>query len=980
MLEGLSSTAKGDAQKPGSQPEQDNHKGWLYNDVEAPLWDAAVVAPCSALSGAVKLVTGKDVTLAKPLQFDESHNALGWAAQTAASATQIWAYVAAGKLLGAGSRYLADAAPETGLLANVGAEDGAVASLARNDRVMQVLGAGAYDFAKNPQPGQSRLRNAVGTMVTFGGFEFGNSLLSKSLPLEAALPARFAIGAGASIAGSEVSNPTTNLDVLGKTALSGGLMNALLPPLQAKVGQASDAMSNAIGRGVRVDKYIANQGWSDNPELSRLSRLSPSSRIVERSGQGTYVDTTGNKVFLDRTATPTAKQAGLAEELQHRVDVKLGTFEPQFQNAADLISSNPEAARARFLETRRAQESSGQNAGLRAIGDPAAQAAPSSAVQDAFHEGKFADEADQFIASGGQFRPEIQYNGGGGHGGAGRGGGVDSFHSDVTTTTGMTSKIPTYDSTTDTHTLKSEVDGVEQDFRIFDTNETVSGIQHQFNSARSEETIARANAYREHGDLWNGVEYFRDGKQTDYGLADRIERVDDKVTPRVVRYHIKQGIDGGADTGSTFEVYPDGAPTQDHQTVSTIERLENGTVVYGKSNGLRGWDLAEEDYLDRPEGVATKFDERSDGSKWFQYTDGSTMDELAEPIALRDGAGNVIANVSSIFRHPDGGVDYLTTDGGNIYLRRGAQPEVTVSDNDTMYTRDVKWPMYEDYTSPEYPQGKAMGSGSTPRIDHYPDYTRLYGPSYVDDTYSTPVQRSFNGNQYQITSTRQLGDMAVDYTSNGSQFVRYLEPRANVTDPGVESTRETIRGQARGEFIDQNGNLTFDTVGAGSPQPGQEISETYPQGLTTTVSGSLQGRITNVVRTPDQYSYITDKNERIDVPMGSGSNLFLTHPDGSVTQLDANAVTEVYPQGRETPFGTARSSSVNSDGSITHSIVNSTLADVREFVQPRMIDERITQQPLMYAQHFKNGMYRLVFADGSEAPLTSQQYQAFVGN
>ncbi|MGH9553148.1 MAG: hypothetical protein ACRD3W_27460, partial [Terriglobales bacterium] len=676
-----------------AQPK--NGKGWLYNNIEAPVVDAALIDPWNVVAGVAKHVTGKDLTI-QSMQFDQADNALGWVAQTASSATGIWAYVAAGKLMGAGSRAAAE---------GLGAEGSAFGQIAANDKIMQIAGAGAYEFAKEPQKGQSRWTNAAGTMLSFGVFEYGNAALSRSLPLGQALGSRFAIGAVGGMTGygaSHLLGPEHSIDGgdLLRSGMTGGFMNAALPLVTEQFGKLSDATSNALGRGVPVGRYINTQGWADNAELNSLARQAPLTRVIETPDQGTFVNLDRNKIFIDKSSSPLDKQAGLGEELQHKLDANNGTFENQFQRAASLIGSDPQAARSQFIDIRRSQEASGQDAGRRVVGEqPVSVAAGQSPVQDTFHEDLFSSEADRFVESAGQFRPSVQFNHGGGA--AGRGGGLDSLGSRALRLANgeIDTAAPSYNAATDTHTVYATTPGVEEPFKLHDTGEIVEGVQHEFKTNRSMERVLKANAYPRSGEYWNSVEYYRQGTETPYGIADRIERIDDGVQPRVVKFHIKEGIEGGADTGSTFEVYPDGFQTPDHEMVTSIERLEDGLVVYGKLGGWHGWDLPEDQYQQRPEGTATKIDERTDGSLYREYTNGATLDELHNPVPLVAADGTKVADVNAVFRRADGGIDYQTTDGSNIYIRRGTdqEPQVIQSKNGKEQLLDVKWPLTEQY-------------------------------------------------------------------------------------------------------------------------------------------------------------------------------------------------------------------------------------------------------------------------------------------
>ncbi|MBI2809586.1 MAG: hypothetical protein HYX67_01965 [Candidatus Melainabacteria bacterium] len=114
------------------------------------------------------------------IALPETHQAktfsADWAVQSLSGAAgAIIPYVLAGKVMGSGMRALGG---ELGL-------QGGAARFMASESAAQIMGAGAYDFIKAPNQGETRFGNAVGTMAGFSVFEGGNKLLSKAVPMAA---------------------------------------------------------------------------------------------------------------------------------------------------------------------------------------------------------------------------------------------------------------------------------------------------------------------------------------------------------------------------------------------------------------------------------------------------------------------------------------------------------------------------------------------------------------------------------------------------------------------------------------------------------------------------------------------------------------------------------------------------------------------------------------------------------------------------
>ncbi|MBY0550773.1 MAG: hypothetical protein K2W95_26070 [Candidatus Obscuribacterales bacterium] len=123
-----------------------------------------------------------------------------WAAQTLASAGgAVLTYAVAGKATGMG-------------LASLGAKIGLEGGAARfmNSHITgQVVGAGLLDFAKSPNAGETRIGNAAGSVLAFGVFSAGNSLIGRTERIAQSNIysglGRIAVGAAGGLTGLETS-------------------------------------------------------------------------------------------------------------------------------------------------------------------------------------------------------------------------------------------------------------------------------------------------------------------------------------------------------------------------------------------------------------------------------------------------------------------------------------------------------------------------------------------------------------------------------------------------------------------------------------------------------------------------------------------------------------------------------------------------------------------------------------------------------
>ncbi|MBS2001950.1 MAG: glycogen-debranching protein [Cyanobacteria bacterium SZAS LIN-5] len=312
------------------------------------------------------------------IALPETHQAkmfsVDWAVQSLSGAAgAIIPYVVAGKVMGSGMRALGG---ELGL-------QGGAARFMANESAAQILGAGAYDFVKAPNQGETRIGNAVGTMAGFAVFEGGNHFISKAVPTAATTQiarlgltgaGRFGVGAVGGLTSYDAANLTTSL-VTGRENQSnmegrlnamanGGFINVALPAVQKGFTKAADFAINgrSFGGGIPVERYLQNNGISD-PELSKLSYENRLARVKELtgkdSGTGSVADTRNNVVVLDAS-----QDIGkLAHELTH---LRLANqYEGGYRTVAKNLKSDPVKAEQQFMQIRAEMESQARQAEVR---------------------------------------------------------------------------------------------------------------------------------------------------------------------------------------------------------------------------------------------------------------------------------------------------------------------------------------------------------------------------------------------------------------------------------------------------------------------------------------------------------------------------------------------------------------------------------------------------------------------------------------
>lgn len=181
-----------------------------------------------------------------------------WIIHNLASASgAVVTYAIAGKLAGVGMRALSSSL----------ALEGGAARFLNSNTASQILGAGAFDFIKAPNAGETRLGNSLGSMAAFGVFHVGNSWLSQHKAIAASNIytgiGRAAVGAAGGLTGLEASNLITRqllpdahqltADDRWRAITHGAFINTALPPLQQKLSDVIDGRTEMKGVNATVD-------------------------------------------------------------------------------------------------------------------------------------------------------------------------------------------------------------------------------------------------------------------------------------------------------------------------------------------------------------------------------------------------------------------------------------------------------------------------------------------------------------------------------------------------------------------------------------------------------------------------------------------------------------------------------------------------------------------------------------------------------
>lgn len=326
----------------------------------------------------------------------------GWLAQTVSGGLgSLVPYVIAGKAAGSALR-------ATGSHL---ALEGVAAKAMQSSSTASVLGAFAYDTVREVRPGESRLGNGVAGAAGFGVFEAGNILASHS-GLAGRLLARTAtgfVGGGVQTLTSTAiaEGKLADTETLTKAAVGGMVMNHALPLGQRAITHAADHINLAVGRGVPVDRLVANNFSAEAQSSATFKKIlseNPWARVQTDAPQS--LASGSRRVELKSGADAAELGHELKHLSQHRLPLAL---EQQFKAAADnLKEGNRDAAWQKYRETRLGQELEARSS-ERAIRGELASRKGVSEISPTYEQ-QWALEFKQFEQSQGQFRPNRSFH------------------------------------------------------------------------------------------------------------------------------------------------------------------------------------------------------------------------------------------------------------------------------------------------------------------------------------------------------------------------------------------------------------------------------------------------------------------------------------------------------------------------------------------------------------------------------------------
>lgn len=229
----------------------------LRESVIAPVVNSALIEPYNALAGVVnaaaKPVTGAD--LLSRTQELKTANAdflsTGWLVQSASAGLgMLIPYKIAGRFAGAALRTGGEAF----------AVKGSSARFLQSQASAQIIGAAVYDGIRETRPGETHMGNALGGAAAFSVFQAGHAF-TKELPLLGQLASRATVGSLGAVTQQTVSGLYSNhelpsIDNLGKAAVSGMVMNMVLPEAQRALSAGVDHGRMSLGLGVPQDRYL----------------------------------------------------------------------------------------------------------------------------------------------------------------------------------------------------------------------------------------------------------------------------------------------------------------------------------------------------------------------------------------------------------------------------------------------------------------------------------------------------------------------------------------------------------------------------------------------------------------------------------------------------------------------------------------------------------------------------------------------------
>ena len=238
----------------------------------APAWNSLAIEPVNVginiVNGASEASTWtvnqvfstsyKAPVAGKVIEMQVGHVEKGsagyYSQQILGTAGSFLAYAVAGKVAGKVLGTVSEFGPLENQISKLKA-GAAILAVARNSRLATVVGATGYAALKDPHAGESRWSNAAGTFVGFTAFEGGNSLISPNSSFK--FGKRYFVGslggeAQANVASLIQDKRFADKETLAANALSGGLLNAIMPAGR----QAVDTVTTKVSKISRLSNDL----------------------------------------------------------------------------------------------------------------------------------------------------------------------------------------------------------------------------------------------------------------------------------------------------------------------------------------------------------------------------------------------------------------------------------------------------------------------------------------------------------------------------------------------------------------------------------------------------------------------------------------------------------------------------------------------------------------------------------------------------
>lgn len=204
--------------------------------------------------------------------------------------------------------------------------EGNAAKVLTSMTTAQIAGAGLYDLAKAPNPGETRIGNALGSVAAFGVFAGGNELLgaSKTIASSTFLSTlgRVGVGMAGGLTSLETSHFVSNKlgvqnelswnDRLNSMA-SGGFINVAMPLVQKGVSTLVDGALNAPDLRLKPVETEAAKMLVDSQQGQNFEKAIGTRGIARSMPELDESDTKSVAARPPKPGTPTTGTAELPE-------------------------------------------------------------------------------------------------------------------------------------------------------------------------------------------------------------------------------------------------------------------------------------------------------------------------------------------------------------------------------------------------------------------------------------------------------------------------------------------------------------------------------------------------------------------------------------------------------------------------------------------------------------------------------------------